>query len=418
LKFANRKQEFGILDRAYNDKGFQFVPVYGRRRVGKTRLVQEFIRNKPALYFMADRLPEADQLRGLGQAVGEHFDDFILKKDGFRSWQQFFEYLREKNPGRLIVAIDEFPYLVNSNPSISSVFQKGIDSCLANTGVFLILTGSSVGMMEKEMLLHKAPLYGRRTGSLEVGEMPFEVLREFFPKLVFDDLLRIWTVAGTMPSYLEQIDPAKDIFSNIRMRILEKGSFLHNEVEFLLREELREPRNYFAILRAVAQGRRRLSEIINDTGFDKSLISRYLEVLQELRLVCKDVPVTEHNPSKSKQGLYRLRDRFFAFWFRYVFPNRAKLDIGNADFVLSRIRADFEGYVASNYEDVCRETCGRLMKEERMRYTSIGRWWSRDAEMDVAAFDEEDGTAWYGECKWRRRRLSCGGGSRRNGFVT
>lgn len=403
MKFVNRKEEMEILSGFYGKGGFQFVPVYGRRRIGKTRLIQEFIKDRPAIYFLADSVAEQEQLKNLAREAGDFFDDPFLSETGFMDWYQFFEYLKRKVKGRTVLIIDEFPYLVNSNKAISSIFQKGIDKYLKDTNIFLILMGSSIGMMEREVLFYKAPLYGRRTGSLELKDMPFHSLREFFPKKDMRELISIYGVTGTIPAYLEKIDPDKDIFRNIEELILTRGTFLHNEVEYLLREELREPRNYFVILRAIAQGKRKLAEIINDTGFEKSLISRYLEILRGLRFVEKEVPVTEKYPDKSKLGLYRIHDRFFEFWFKYVFPNRSRLEIGRSKDVMRAIKASFNQHISFVFEDVCREYCLELMRHGQIRFSSIGRWWRKNEEIDMVALDEETREIYFGEVKWSRR---------------
>jgi uncharacterized protein len=405
MQFVDRKAELGVLDRAYHDPGFEFVPVYGRRRVGKTRLVQEFIRGKEAIYFLADRIAETEQLKGLGQMVGDHFDDPILKDVGFRDWQQVFRYLKEKTVGRLVIVVDEFPYLVTSNKAVSSIFQKGIDEHLKQTDVFLVLMGSSIGMMEREVLFYKAPLYGRRTGSLEVREMPFQSLHEFFPNRPFDDLMAIYTVFGRIPAYLEKVRPEWDILENIRRLVLEKGTFFSNEVEYVLMEELREPRNYFALLKAVSQGKRKISEVINETGFEKSHVSRYADILKGLGFLKKEVPVTEKNPEKSKQGRYSIQDRFFAFWFKYVFPHKSRLEIGKTDYVAGLIRASLGQDISLAYEGACKEICLGLMQEDRMQFTAIGRWWSKNEEIDLVALDEETRTAYFGECKWTGKKV-------------
>lgn len=405
MEFVNRREELDALDRLYRAGGFQFVPLYGRRRVGKTRLVQEFIKDKPALYFLADSVSESEQLRNLGRLAGEHFQDAILVDSGFRDWYQFFRYLKEKAGKRRVIVIDEFPYLVNSNRAISSIFQKGIDEYLKNTGVFLILMGSSVGMMEKEVLFYKAPLYGRRTSSLEIREMPFDALHGFFPGADFDTLLNIYSVFGTIPAYLEKVSPRRDMAKSIGALLLDRSSFFYNEVEFILREELREPRNYFVILKALAEGNRKLSEIINQTGFDKGLVSRYLDILRGLRFVEKETPVTDQAPEKSKQGLYRLHDKFFAFWFKYIFPNRGRIEIGNAEYVLKAIRGTFDLHVAGSYEDACRDICKRLMADGALQFTALGKWWSRNEELDLVALDEESGTIYFGECTWSAKKV-------------
>jgi AAA+ ATPase superfamily predicted ATPase len=381
------------------------VPIYGRRRIGKTRLIQEFIKDKKAIYFLADSVSETEQLKNLGRITGEYFNDSILSDVGFKDWYQLFSYITEKNDKRLIVAIDEFPYLVGSNPAISSIFQKGIDEYLKKTDIFLILMGSSIGMMEKEVLFHKAPLYGRRTASLEVKEMSFNALKDFIPVWSFEELVKTYAVFGSMPAYIEKLNPRHDIFTNIAELILDKGTFLYNEVEYILREELREPRNYFVILKSIAHGKRKLSEIINETGFEKSLVSRYLDILRGLRFVEKDIPITEKYPEKSKQGLYRLHDKFFSFWFRYVFPNRSRLEIGRSDYVLKLIKDSFEHHISTVYEDICLDLCKTLMSNEIMQYTLIGKWWSKDEEIDIVALDEETGTAYFGECKWSNKKV-------------
>jgi len=168
---------------------------------------------------------------------------------------------------------------------------------------------------------------------------------------------------------------------------------------------LREPRNYFVILRAIAQGKRKLSEIINDTGFDKSLVSKYLDTLRGLGFVEKEIPVTERYPEKSKQGIYRLCDRFSAFWFKFVFPNRSRLEIGRSEYVLSLIKESFGHHVSQAYEEVCREHCLSLMADGLIQFTQIGRWWSKDGEIDIVALDEETKTAYFGECKWSNKKV-------------
>ncbi|MGD9975396.1 MAG: ATP-binding protein [Desulfatirhabdiaceae bacterium] len=255
MHFVNRHEEIAFLNRYWNESGFQFVPLYGRRRVGKTRLVREFLKGKRAVYFMADAVSEREQLKNLGRETGEFFGDFILAESGFRDWHQVFSYISEKSRSeRLVLAIDEFPYLVYANSAISTIFQKGIDTRLRETNLFLILMGSSIGMMEQEVLFTKAPLYGRRTASLEVREMMFSGVGEFFPGLPLEKRVGLYGIFGAIPAYLERVNPNETPLENARHLALDRGSFLYSEVEFLLREELREPRNYFVILRAIAQG--------------------------------------------------------------------------------------------------------------------------------------------------------------------
>ena len=401
MQFVNRGEELAFLNRYWNESGFQFVPLYGRRRVGKTRLVREFLHGKRGIYFMADSVSEREQLKNLGREVGELFGDTILMESGFRDWQQFFAYISEKSRSeRLVLVIDEFPYLVYANSAISTIFQKGIDTQLKETNLFLVLMGSSIGMMEQEVLFSKAPLYGRRTASLEVREMAFSAVEEFFPGLSLEQRVGLYAIFGAIPAYLERVNPNETPLENVRHLALDRGSFLYSEVEFLLREELREPRNYFVILRAIAQGKRKLSEITNDTGFDKNHLSRYLDILRTLRLVDKEIPVTERYPDKSRMGLYRIHDYYVSFWFRSVFPLRGRLELGNIDYVAGRIARDFDQLLGTVYEKICRELCRQFMTDGVMQFSALGKWWNRNEEIDLVALDEEESTVWFGECKW------------------
>jgi hypothetical protein len=406
MRFVDRQEELDFLEAEYRQPSFRFIPLYGRRRVGKTRLVQEFIKDKPAIYFLADTVSGQEQLKNFGRSVGEYFQDRILIEGGFRDWEQFFRYIREKSTDkRLVLAIDEFPYLVSATRAISSIFQKGIDTHLKDTRLFLILLGSSIGMMEREVLFSKAPLYGRRTGSLKIEELKFRALRGFFPEADLMKRAAIYSTFGTIPAYLEQVRPHESILRNISELILSRNTFLHNEVEFLLREEFREPRDYYVILRAIAQGKRKLAEIMNDTGFDKAHLSRYLDILRSLGFVEKEVPVTEKSPDKSRLGLCRVHDRFFSFWFKYVLPNRGRLEIGNADYVLKQIRETLAQHVGNAYESISRETFLGMARQRNMPVTSLGRWWSKNEEIDLVALDEESRTIWFGECKWSGRKV-------------
>ncbi len=406
MRFVDRQEELEFLEREFCQPSFRFIPLYGRRRIGKTRLVREFIKGKPAIYFLADTVSEPEQLKNLGRSVGEYFKDMVLVEGGFRDWEQFFRYIREKSENaHLVLAIDEFPYLVNANRAISSIFQKGIDTHLKDTKLYLILLGSSIGMMEREVLLSKAPLYGRRTGSLKVEELGFSALREFFPEADLKKRAAIYSTFGTVPAYLEQVRPDVSVLRNIAELILSRNTYLHNEVEFLLREELREPRDYYVILRAIAQGKRKLSEIMNDTGFDKAHLSRYLDILRSLGFVEKEVPVTEKSPDKSRLGLYRLHDRFFSFWFKYVLPNRGRLELGNEGYVLKQIEATFDQHVGDSYESISREIFLHLARRENIPVTSLGRWWAKNEEIDLVAIDEDSRAIWFGECKWSGKKL-------------
>jgi hypothetical protein len=402
MKFIDRERELNNLKAWWASKDAQLIVIYGRRRIGKTELIKRFIKDKPHIYFIAQQISEAENLKTLGKIVGEYFDDMILKEKGFDNWSTFFEYLKKHVKERLIIAIDEFPYLAESNKGISSVFQAGWDEHLKELPIFLILCGSSMAMMEREVLSFKAPLYGRRTGQLRLKPFSFFEASEFFSGLSFEDRLLYYSVLGGNPSYLSRVNPKKSWEENIVSLILSPASPLYSEVEFLLHEELREPRNYFSILKAIALNKTRISEIVNETGFDKSILHKYLFVLEDLQLIQKEYPVTEKNPLKSKKGLYRLQDQYFKFWFRYVLPNKSRLEEGREDLVLEIIRNDITSLVAENYEQVAREILSRD-QTKIFSFDRLGRWWDRNEEIDLVALNEKEKKILLGEVKWSNK---------------
>lgn len=402
MRFIDRKRELAALGKFWKAKPAQFIVLYGRRRMGKTELIKEFVKNRPHIYFLSRLINEHVNLKLLGRSVGEYYGDEILQNRGFEDWEEFFHYIRGHIRERMVIAIDEFPYLIEANKGIPSIFQAGWDEYLKDSNIFLILCGSSMAMMEEKVLSHKTPLYGRRTGQILLRPLPFSEIKGFYPELSFDRRLELYSIAGGNPGYLNKLDPGLSLTDNIRENVLRPEAYLYNEVEFILREELREPRNYMAILKAIALGRNRISEICNETGMDKSALHKYLYILEDLHLIEKEVPVTEKNPLKSRKGIYRLRDRFFQFWFKYILQNKGAIEIGRTGFVLNKIRKDFNHLVAQNYEGVSRERLWDF-SQQIFNFDKIGRWWKKDEEIDIIALNQDEKKILFGEVKWRNK---------------
>jgi len=404
MKFINREKELQFLEERYLSKKPEFIIIYGKRRVGKTELIKQFIKKKPAIYFLADKRNLLEQLKELGKVIGGYFKDTILERRGFNNFLEVFEYLKEKVKNRLIFVIDEYPYLVEVEKSITSIFQKGWDEYLKNTKIFLILCGSSVSMMEEETLIYKSPLYGRRTGQILLKPLSFYESWKFFPKINFDKFLEIFTITGGIPCYLLQINSTLSLEENIKLKIFPKTEFLHNEVEFILKEELREPKNYLAILKAISWGRKRFSEIINETGLEKNILTKYLDVLKNLQLVEKEVPVTEKNPVKSRKGLYEICDNFFRFWFQYIYPYKSDLEIERFDEVLRKLKENFKILEAVTYEKVSREILWRL-RDKIFPFERIGKWWEKGEEIDIVGLNQKTKEIIFGEAKWSNKPI-------------
>lgn len=398
MKFINRKSELEALNEKWESGDPQMVILYGKRRVGKTELMKQFGKKKPFVYFLADKRNQIEQLREFGRIVGEFSRDTVLVKHGFTDWIEAFQYLKNLNK-QFVLAVDEYPYLVESDPATSSLFQKGWDVYLKESGIFLLLSGSSIAMMESETLIQKSPLFGRRTGQLLVEPLSFEQAWKFFPKKTFHEFMRFYTITGGMPAYLSQMDPDRSPEENIESRIFSTTEFLFNEVEFTLKEELREPQNYLAILRAISWGKRKFGEITNETGLKKNVLTKYLNVLERLHLIDKEVPVTEYHKEKSRKGLYRISDNFFRFWFQFVYPYKSELQIGKTEEIIERYKTCSSSLEAVVYENVCCELL-RGFEKNIFSFDRVGRWWEANTEIDIVGLNEKKKQILFGECKW------------------
>lgn len=403
MEFINREYELEFLRRSYREEKAHFVVLYGKRRVGKTSLIKEFARDIPHIYFLADKATEKDQLQALSERVGLLFNDDFLLSRGFGVWREFFRYLKGK--GKVVVIIDEFPFLIEANRAIPSIFQKGWDEELKDSGVYLVLLGSSIGMMESEVLDYKSPLFGRRTGQMLVTPLDFWHARKFFPSKQIDEFMYMFAMLGGTPAYLLQFDPTADLWTNIRERMLAPEAYLFSEPEFILREELREPRNYFAILRAISMGKTRSSEIINETGFEKNLVGKYLSVLTDLKIIRREVPITEKSFEKSKKGIYALDDNFFRFWFSFIFPNKSFIEERELDYLVeNKIKPRLDIFTSHVFEEVCRSYVKKGFLDN-LKFNQVGRWWSKDAEIDIVGLNEDDNTILFGEVKWSINKI-------------
>lgn len=401
MRFINRENELRFLEEKWRTPGPQLIVLWGKRRVGKTELIKEFMKNKPSVYFLSESTSEKEQLIKFSRAIGEFFKESLLQTRGFNEWEEAFRYLKEKNQ-KIVVIVDEFPYLIQSNKAIPTIFQKGWDEYLSKSRIYLVLLGSSISMMEREVLGHRAPLFGRRTGQWQLTPMAFHEISDFRRGKTFEDRIMHYSLAGGIPAYWLQFSKENDFYTNLKEKALRKGEFLYNEVEFLLREELREPRYYFALLQAIAQGKRKLSEIVNATGLSQAIANKYLGVLTDLKIVERELPITEEKPLKSKKGLYRISDEFFNFWFRFIFPWRGELEVGRVDDVLSKIKRGMSQYISFVYEKVARETIWRFT-DLFFPFEKAGKWWEKNEEIDIVATNSELNSILFGEVKWSNK---------------
>lgn len=401
--FLNRHTELELLEERYESGRAELFVLYGRRRVGKTELLAQFCRDKRHIFFVADLDVELTQRAALSSVVNQALFGDGAARAVYSSWEDIFRLLAQHaRQERLVVVLDEFTYLVDAHPPLASTLQRLWDHELAGTKLMLVLCGSYVGMMEEAVLGYRAPLYGRRTGQYLLEPLGFHDARLFFPTYDLADQVRAYAVLGGTPAYLKAAPVSQPLLDSIGRQVLARGTFLYDEVRFLLQQELREPRNYFAVLEAIASGRTRLNEIKQATGIDG--VTSYLKTLQGLRLVERTVPVTETQPHKSRRGLYRLRDHFFRFWFRFVHPNRTLLERGGSRVALDTFVApQLDQFTGPIFEEVCHQFLWRqgLAGELPLVPRRIGRWWRAAEEVDAVAVGED--AALLLECKWSTR---------------
>ena len=395
--FIGRDREISLLEERFSGNKAEFVVIYGRRRIGKSELIEQFIQNN-GIRLLAREESKTLQLRAFTRKLADFFNDPVLEKTEFTGWDGFFEYLSSKTYERIVIAIDEFPYLVKEDPSLPSIIQDYWDNKLKNSKIFLILCGSSINMMETMVMGYSSPLYGRRTGQLLLRHIRFIHILNYIKD--FKKAVEFYSVFGGTPAYIMEIDPEKDIFENIGNNIMREDSFLFRDVEFVLRQELSEPRYYFSILLSIAKGNHRIGLIANDTGLSISIVNKYLSVLNDLQLVYRRVPVTESY--KSRKGLYMLADNLFDFWFRFVYPNVEEIEKGNGIRVVEGIKPEFNRYVGRHFEDIAQELLEVLNDKELLplQFTRIGKWWHKEQEIDVVAFNDKTREILLCECKW------------------
>ncbi len=382
--FKDRKRELAFLEGLVGKP--TLLVMYGRRRVGKTELLKEFARKSGAIYLLARRESKKDQLDKLSRELSAATGDKTLAERPLQNYDALFEYLAGLEKP---VIFDEFPYLVESSPELPSVLQDHWDNTLSGKKAYLVLCGSSISMMET-LLGYKSPIYGRRTEQLPLKPLSFEDAREFIPGTI-EKQVEAYAVLGGTPGYLLELEDGLE--KTIKGKILRKNSFLGRDPEFVLREELSEPRNYFSIIKSVAKGRTSLGEICSDTGLGRGLVTKYLSVLSDLQIIERRIPFGEKK--SSRRGIYLIRDNYFRFWFRFAFENFEYVEQGmqeklHREIILPRLDA----FVGKAFEEIC---LGWARGEYGMPFSG---WWKGEEEIDGVGRDSRRTVLL--EAKWSR----------------
>ena len=403
-KFIDREQEMETLVEEYNREGSSLVIMYGRRRVGKTTLISEFIKGKNALFFLASQESEAQNRNLFKEKAAEFINSDLLRNATVSDWDTIFKAIIEtKFETKPIIVIDEFQYIGKSNSAFPSIMQRIWDGLLKDKSGMLILCGSLISMMKEQTVEYSRPLYGRRTAQIKLKQIPFSYYENFFPNKESKELIEMYSVTGGVPKYIESLREEKDIYSAIKKYVLNPSSYLYDEPHFLLQQEVTEIGSYFSLIKTIAAGNSKLSAIATALELPQTRLTKYLKTLIDLDILEREVPITEENPDKSKKGLYRIKDNFIKFWFAFIYPNLSFLESGNTEIVMKKIEKGFvSGQVSFVYEDVCRQKMWKMNADEVWPFTfsKIGRYWDNNTEIDIAALDPDGKNLILGECKY------------------
>lgn len=411
MKFLGREKEILDLEKEYARDG-GFVVIYGRRRIGKTTLIKQFIKSKTAFYFLATKEVESQSMKRFAGVIARTTGNSVLQKAAFSDWLDLFQAVADYKPNeKKVLVIDEFPYLVKVNDSFPSILQNAWDEILKDSNVMLILCGSLISMMKKHALSYESPLYGRRTAQMRIAPLPFTTVYEN-QKLSFEEAAEQYSITGGVPKYMEFFSDGQPLYEQIKENVLSKNGFLYEEPNFLLTDEVQVPTNYFSIIKVIADGNHKLGTIAGILGLETSALTPYLKTLSELGFIEKQVPVTEKNAEKTRKGLYFISDNFLRFWFRYVYPYKGELELDNMQISLDELDKDFkEKFVAFAYEDICKEIFARLCSDKAIDFTpsKIGSYWLNDksgnTQIDVMAVDTVNKRLFAGECKYHNQPI-------------
>ncbi|MBP3544334.1 MAG: ATP-binding protein [Lachnospiraceae bacterium] len=407
--FIGRENELKALGNRYKSDKFEFVVIYGRRRVGKTALINQFIGDKKSIYFMGVESNMKQNLENFSKSIIE-FCSGVEAETSFASFQAALEFvfqLAEKE--RIILVIDEYPYVARSSKSLASTLQLLIDKYKDTSKLMLILCGSSMSYMEDHVLAYKAPLYGRRTAQMKIQPFDFEESCQYLQNLSDEDKALIYGIVGGTPQYLLQMNDKLSVEENIKNTYLNPVSFLYEEPINLLKQEVREPAIYTAIITAIATGYSRMSEISTKVGEYSNVCSNYIKNLINLGIVQKETPYGE---KASKKSIYSIEDNMFYFWYRFVLDNMSIIARGASDLVYKRIEPQLSNYMGRVFEEICKQYLWKqlLAGNTPIEFNSLGRWWGNDpiqrsqAEIDIMGEQDAD-SAIFAECKWRNEMV-------------
>ena len=410
-----REYELECLNELYNSNKFEFLVLYGRRRIGKTTLLTEFAKKHDCLYFLSQEKNTTLNLSEFAKLTKDYFDmDYIPQAE---DWNQMINILTEriefkldKNPNeKVCIIIDEFPFIAKEYPTIKSILQHTIDHKWQHKNVMLVLCGSSVSFMVNEVLGYSSPLYGRRTANIELKPLNYLEASKFFPNFSNIDKITAYTILGGIPYYLQIFDDKLSLKENISKYIFDSSSVLREEPMLLLKQEFREPTIYNSIIEAIATGSSKFNEISQKINEETSKCASYMKNLQEVRIVDKIIPYGEN--ANSKKSIYTLSDPFFRFWYKYVFSNASTLSLVGAKRYTDLIYNDISTVLGSAFEEVGTQYLVLQARSGKLPFipNGMGKWWGNNpkkkSQDDVDIMGIKDNQGLFCECKFRNEKF-------------
>ena len=408
--FIGRKRELALIRSEWQSDEARMLILYGRRRIGKTRLLTHWINTDSprALYWVAEPTSPVEQLRSFSQALfGFETNSPVPDSFSYASWKQAFEQVvRMAEHERFALILDEFTYLIALEKGLSGILQNAWDHSLKNTNLFLVISGSHLGMMEREVLSYQAPLYGRATTRLLLQPLPFKATQGMFPKFRTDERVALYAIFGGVPAYWEQFDPSESLDRNIKEHLLSGAYLSEDEPRLLLQDFVSEIHNYVAILRAIANGYRTPRDMARAAGLNERHISMYIRNLLQTGFVERRIPVTARGASR--QGRHYISDPYLRFYYRFLSQRQAQLALGVRDQALAEIKKHLVDFIGTHtWEELSREWLLRASGKEIIPFLpdQVGSIWNKEAQIDVAGVNFMDKTLILGECKWNRRSM-------------
>ena len=408
--FHCRENELSAMQRRYDKGKFECIVIYGRRRVGKTALINEFCKDKPVIFFSALSATAQENLTALSKAIYSYTNPNSTNAPTYETFDAALEAITElARNNRLIFVIDEYPYLAKAEKSFSSRLQHIIDHMWQDSQLYIILCGSSMSFMEYQVLGYESPLYGRRTAQFKIQSLTYRESTAFYPQLAYPDQALLYGITVGIPHYINKLDVDTSLDEAILENILESSSYLFEEPENLLKQELREPYIYNSVITAIAGGASRINEIATKASLETSVASKYIKVLMELGIIKKETPITE---KQGRKTIYLIEDNFFRFWYRFIPRNMSAISTGRIKQIYEpAIKQFYPDYMGLIFEKMCQEYLLRYASKLPILLRDIGQWWGTDTknhkevQIDIVGTSVNSNEYIIGSCKYKNEKI-------------